>query len=85
MTENTQEVVLEDKIAPITPEHDCPYENSKQEFLNRLIGGNGLASYRLHGLERELESIHSDGVCPPTHIDRGPTRVWADWVQGLHR
>lgn len=82
MTENTQEVV-EERFEATTLEHDCPYENSKQDFLKRLVGGNGLASYRLHGLERELEDIHSDGVCPPTHIDRGPTRVWADWVQSL--
>lgn len=78
MTEqNTQEAHETETL-----EHECPYDIAKESFLQR-IGGHGLAQYRIRALESELVEIHQGGICPPTHINRGPTRVWADWVQTL--
>lgn len=72
-----------------TPEHTCPYEVSLTEYQVRHFGGASLNSARLDSLGRQIAAMHADGQCPPTHVNegpaKGPTRVWADWVQGLHQ
>jgi hypothetical protein len=81
MAETTLETM---SIEKRTFEHECPYNNAKEDFMRR-IGKGGLERYRVAALESELIQIHQDTICPPTHIDHGPTRVWADWVQTLRR
>lgn len=63
-------------------EHNCSYADRliRQE-TSQSMGSYGIANAVLTGHVQELVKLHSDDTCPPTHVDKSPTREWADWVQ----
>lgn len=61
-------------------DHDCPYETYAERMRTR-IGIRGVSSALwMSQLERTLASLHSDGECPPTHIDNQPSTEWDDFI-----
>lgn len=63
-------------------DHECPYaERVLRIDQRRNLGQRGLNAFELLGLEDQLNTLHADGSCPPTHEDTSPTKVWSDWVR----
>jgi len=66
--------------------HACPYaERVLRLDQRRNLGQYGLSAYELFGLEDQLNILHADGSCPPTHEDTSPTKAWSDWVRSTKR
>lgn len=68
---------LETQSTTTPLEHDCTYEN-RLEWYRRNMGCRGIAS--ANTVQRQIESIHAGGVCPPTHVGMGPTKEWEDII-----
>lgn len=68
-----------------TEGHDCPYAESLflADSLLRQFGSYGISTARLSHHITELDRIHHDDICPPTHEGINPTREWADWVKSV--
>ncbi len=68
-------------VASYIEDHNCAYALRILE-VDKLqkMGSYGINLSLLSGLVTQLDSIHQNDVCPPTHIGTGPTETWADWV-----
>lgn len=63
-------------------DHDCTYANYLMT-VDRRMGSTGIRTVFLQGHGEELERIHADNTCPPTHVDTSPTLAWSDWTKDL--
>lgn len=65
-------------------DHLCRYAEQVLGHTT-LEGSLKLRPEALHYMASRLAILHSDGTCPPTHIDNSPTAAWEEIVQGLRR
>lgn len=64
---------LDARIEVVAETHSCPYA--------QRLGAGGLTLAEFTELIGQLEDMHADGECPPTHSNNSPTETWADWVE----
>ena len=69
-------------IAPLMElrdDHDCPY--AERVLTVDALREYGMTAHHLLALMEEVSKLHDEGVCPPTHIQKSPTKEWSDLVR----
>jgi hypothetical protein len=59
--------------------HECPYVERVLRFDQARHLGAAICT--LSAFARDLEQLHLDGTCPPTHVDASPTTPWSDLIR----
>lgn len=66
------------KLSLAVEDHACPY--AERVLETSRMRNMGLTAQLLTRLMDDVERIHKDGICPPTHVGTSPTTEWSDLV-----